>query len=491
MRFLSALPLAGLVGVALLVGCSNGSSSRDDHSITHPDPDPPVSTDPPPVTPPVINPPPVTKPPPPPPPPWNAGTPEPGMVIHSGVGMVLGVSVDEGANVWAVDGQRIWLLAPGKAWRTFEASLGEPAVGQLARGFTAQTVCGGEAGKAYVGYLAGEIPDPTHSTPAQRSEGDLDRVGLDAAGNLVREHHYEIHNNNGVEHPTFDETRSILSCIRVNEGPRKGDLYTGSNHGLTLIRGDLYGDHRHPTFDYPQCPAPATPGAPPSAFDPSNPCDDFPEAIGYVWNVNLSNRGYPMMAAEWMFAEATPSDDMIVWTLKSFPWSMVGPPLYPVAAPGTPAPVPSTDSKSWLQRWPVRFEPEFRATNRAIAQTPDGRYWVGSVKYGLVWFEGAGKALKRFVEVQGEPGTISALIANPDGSLWVGTSDNGLWKYVPPVRAPLPSDPTATPAPETGTWTRVSGIPGANVTRIHLETRSGKRQLFVGTNAGLVVYTPE
>ena len=92
------------------------------------------------------------------------------MVIHSGVGMVLGVSVDEGANVWAVDGQRIWLLAPGKAWRTFEASLGEPAVGQLARGFTAQTVCGGEAGKAYVGYLAGEIPDPTHSTPAQRSE---------------------------------------------------------------------------------------------------------------------------------------------------------------------------------------------------------------------------------------------------------------------------------------------------------------------------------
>ena len=144
---------------------------------------------------------------------------------------------------------------------------------------------------------------------------------------------------------------------------------------------------------------------------------------------------------------------------------------------------------SWYARWPLRFNEG--ADNRAIAQTPDGRYWVASLKYGLVWFDGAGKALKRFVEVQGEPGAISALIANPDGSLWVGTSDNGLWKYVPPARAPLPSDPTAVPAPETGTWTRVSGIPGANVTRIHLETRSGKRQLFVGTNAGLVVYTPE
>ena len=486
----SALRVAGLLGVALVWGCSNGSGGRDDHAATHPDPDPPTSNDPPPVA----NPPPQAPPqkPPPPPPPWNAGTPEPGMVVRSEVGAVRGVSVDEGANVWVVDGQRIWLLAPGaSAWRTFDASLGEAAVGQLARGFTAQTVCGGEAGKAYVGYLAAEILDPTHSTPAQRSEGDLDRVGLDASGNLVREHHYEIHNNNGVDHPTFDETRSILTCIRVNEGPNKGDLYTGSNHGMTLIRGDLYGDHRHPTFNYPDCPAP-DPAAPPPAFDPSNPCDSNPEAIGYVWNVNLSNRGHPMMAAEWMFAEVPPTDDMIVWTLKSYPWSMVGPPAYPVAVPGKPPAIPTNETKTWLSRWPLRFEPEFRATNRAIAQTPDGRYWVGSVKYGLVWFDGVGKALKRFVEVTGEPGTISALIANPDNSLWVGTSDNGLWKYTPPTRAPLPpGNTTDAPAPETGTWTRVSGIPGPNVTRIHLETRSGKRQLFIGTDAGLAIYTPE
>ena len=34
------------------------------------------------------------------------------MVIHSEVGSVRGVSVDEGANLWVVDGERIWLLAP-------------------------------------------------------------------------------------------------------------------------------------------------------------------------------------------------------------------------------------------------------------------------------------------------------------------------------------------------------------------------------------------
>ena len=93
MRILSALRVAGLLGAALVWGCSNGSTGRDDHAATHPDPDPPTSNDPPP--PPSVPPPPVVKPPPPPPPPWNAGTPEPGMVIHSEVGSVRGVSVDD------------------------------------------------------------------------------------------------------------------------------------------------------------------------------------------------------------------------------------------------------------------------------------------------------------------------------------------------------------------------------------------------------------
>lgn len=486
MRFASLTSVAA--AALILGGCAKGNSTGQDDSASRADPAPPPPPNPPPVAdpPPVANPPPVPPPNPVPPPPWNGGTPEPGMTIHPQVGTVLGVSVDEGANVWTVDGDHIFLLAPGKTWRSFDASLGENAVGQLARGFTAFTICGGETGKAYVGYLANEIPDPTHSTVAQRSEGDLDRISVDANGNVVREFHYEIHNNNGGDKPTFDEVRSILACIRVNDGPRKGDLWLGSNHALTLIRGDLYGDHKHPTFDYPDC----APGAG-TPFDPARPCDAFPEAIGYVWNVNLSMRGNPMMAADWMFAEVMPLDDLTAWTLKSYPWTMVGPPPYPLpAADGTPA-HPSNDTANWLQRWPLRFEPELRALNRAIAQTPDGRYWVGSVKYGLVWFDGAGKALKRFVEVKDEPGTISALVANPDNSLWVGTSDNGLWKYTPPPRAPLPADPTATPAPESGTWTRVSGLPAADVTRIHLETRSGKRQLYVGTTAGLVVYTPE
>jgi hypothetical protein len=232
--------------------------------------------------------------------------------------------------------------------------------------------------------------------------------------------------------------------------------------------------------------------ATPPPFDESNPCDCFPEAIGYVWNVNLGRTGNPLMAAEWMFAEVAPLDDMIEWTLKSYPWSMIGPPQFPQPNAAGVVGKPNNETKTWFARWPLRFELEHRATNQAIAQTPDGRYWVGSVKFGLVWFNGSGKALKRFVEVTDEPGIITALIANPDNTLWVGTSNNGLWKYTPPPPAPLPLATTTTaPAPETGTWTRVSGLPGPNVRKIHLETRSGKRQLFIATNAGIVVYTPE
>jgi len=59
--------------------------------------------------------------------------------------------------------------------------------------------------------------------------------------------------------------------VRVDDGPFKGEVYFGSNHGLTRVRGDLYGDHRHPTFDYPSCAATAG-----TAFE----CDELPEAIG-------------------------------------------------------------------------------------------------------------------------------------------------------------------------------------------------------------------
>jgi hypothetical protein len=455
-------------GFSVLVLAAGGCARTGGHDDAH-DPDllpppelPPAAPTDAPATPPAT------------PPPWKGGTPASGMVVHREVGQVLGVGVDEGANVWTVDGNAIWVLPPGGSWKRFTG------VGQLARGERALTVCGGEAGKAYVGFWADELPEPLHSTFEQRQEGDVDRVALDDAGDLSLEFHHEFHNNNGitpdgvVKRTTFDETRGILSCVRVNDGPFQGEVYFGSNHGLTRVRGDDYGDHRHPNFDYPSC----------SVAPPGYECDEIPEAIGYVWGLGISNAGGVLMAAEWMFAEVRPNDprqdhDLVRWTLNTHPWTFVGPPPFPLPGRIAPAWAPP-----WYARWPLRFaEP---ARNRAITQTPDGRYWVASERHGLVWFTVNAARLTPPVEVDGEPGTITALVPNPDGSLWVGTAGAGVWRYEPPPRPVRLADP---PAPEVGTWTRLDGVPSGDVNRLYMETRSGKRQLYIATDVGLAVYT--
>jgi hypothetical protein len=475
--------MRGLTLATMLAAVATACTGRGDHAATHdpaaPDvaaPEPaapgPAST---PVAEPPSAPPPLPAAPPPAAPPPLVTIPADGLVVHRDVGRVLGVGVDAGGTIWTVDGGGVWARPPGGAWRRFTG------VGQLARGERAFTICGGIAGEAYVGYEVRELDDPLHATLEQRLAGDVDRVALED-GNLVLDFHYELHNNNGLhadgtihDKIFFDETRAILSCVRIDSGPFEGELYFGSNHGLTRVRGDAYGDHRHPTFDYPSCAT--TVG---TTFE----CDEFSEAIGYVWGLGLSNAGNVLMAADWMFAEVGPTDpllehDLVRWTLNSHRWTLVGPPPFPLPGRTTPAWAPP-----WYQRWPLRFLE--RARNRAIAQTPDGRYWVASEGKGLVWFIADGARLRPFVEVEGEPGLITSLVANPDGTLWVGTSGAGLWRYAPPPRPATLADP---PVPEVGGWSKLDGLPSGEVIRLHMEKRFGKRQLYVGTGSGLAVYT--
>ncbi len=412
---------------------------------------------------------------------WRAPPPEPGLLVHSGMGRVQGVGVDEAGNVWAVNGSdAIYVMEAGQT--TFRELTGPSAVGRLAHGERPFTVCGGAAGEAYVGYEVPEIPDPLHPTPEQRAQGDVDVLRLSPDGGVSVRFHYDFHNNNsvvdgGVVHKRYDETRSIMSCVRINDGPYAGEVYFGSNHGVTRVKEEVFGDHRHPTFDYPACPTPA-----------GYECDDRPEAIGYVRGLNLSNAGNLLIAASWMFAEVAPIPydvepdiplNLAKWTLRTHRWSFIGPPAFPL-----PGKVASGWMASWHSRWPLRFDE--KAGNRAIAQTPDGRYWVASLTKGLVWFDVDRGKLSPYVEVEGEPGAISALVANPDGSLWVGTEAAGLWRYEPLSR---PTTKVHPPAPELGTWTRFEGLPSSEILRLYAETRSGRRQLYIGTASGLAVYT--
>ena len=192
-----------------------------------------------------------------------------------GTGTPQSVGLDEGLNLWLLDGNRIGVLRPGDtapSWTTGIGQAREPFGWQsLATGST--VICGGEAGRAYVGYRAPEmqradgisqrtyIPGPGEAnyTPeryAEYQKGDLDAVRLQNDGTVALEEHIwrstgasnagkqiGIHNTNDFH---YEEDRSILNCARVTRGPYRGDLYITTNHGVTRIQGLTYNSHRHP-----------------------------------------------------------------------------------------------------------------------------------------------------------------------------------------------------------------------------------------------------
>jgi hypothetical protein len=176
------------------------------------------------------------------------------------LGHVRSVGVDDAYNLWLLDGERIGVLRPGDNQPRWVSNIGQARMGfgldQLALG--SSVICGGSAGRAYVGYLAAELPsafiyshdgrsfphydDPDSSRfdPVAYREylkGDLDVVRLTADGSIELEEHLQksarsngpqdigIRNTN--DHH-FDEDRSVLTCTKVMRGQHKGEVYIGT-----------------------------------------------------------------------------------------------------------------------------------------------------------------------------------------------------------------------------------------------------------------------
>src|SRR6185295_3002370 len=76
-----------------------------------------------------------------------------------GVGTPQSVGIDEGLNLWFLDGDRIGVLRPGDSTVRWTRGIGQArqafGVDSLAMGST--VICGGGAGRAYVGYWAHEM----------------------------------------------------------------------------------------------------------------------------------------------------------------------------------------------------------------------------------------------------------------------------------------------------------------------------------------------
>lgn len=384
-----------------------------------------------------------------------------------GIGTPRSVGLDEGLNLWLLDGNRIGVLRPGdKApkWTTGIGQAREP-FGWQSLAVDSTVICGGEAGRAYVGYRAPEmqraegieqrtyIPGPgePNYTPkryAEYQKGDLDAVRLQPDGSVVLEEHIwrstgasnagkqiGIHNTNDFH---YEEDRSVLNCARVTRGPYRGDLYITTNHGVTRIQGLTYNSHRHPGWYL-------VTHNPDGSTDESLQCPP-------MYGLGIAPNGDVLVANEQMLGVLVPSAKLEEWDREY----------------------------TWTGPTPWRFKGFNEALNgqaeddlwRAFEQTTSGRYYLGSAEYGVWAMTPKSRSAGNWSRLSGLPtNRILSLKATDDGALYIGTDGGGLWRL----------------EPDGTTLARVPQVSGQRVLQLVYEPTVTPSMLLVLTDKGLTV----
>ncbi len=358
-----------------------------------------------------------------------------------GVPRVQSIGVDEGYNLWLLDGARIGVLRPGDAKPTWTSGVGQAAggFGEDRRATGSTVICGGSAGRAYVGYrtydLGGDRGPVFHDSPSdpEFQKGDLDVVKLNPDGTVALEEHLgrstdnSGHTHIGLRNTNnwhYDEDRTVFTCTRAMRGPYKGELYIGTNHGVTRIQGLQYNSHRHPVWDV-----------------------NGSLRIGYDYAVGVAFNGDVLIGNEWKIGIVPPPASLADWD------------NHEVAPYRLNTYVHVLNSKEEMDYW------------RAFVQTKDGAYYLGSKSLGLWRMRlTASTNWAEYERVPGLPtGAITSLEATEDGSLFIGTAGHGLWR-LDSARA----------------LARLS-VAGSNVRQVLYDPSVTPAMLYVLSDAGLTV----
>ncbi|HYO59515.1 hypothetical protein [Archangium sp.] len=379
------------------------------------------------------------------------------------LGSVRAVAVDDAYNIWLLNGDRIGVLRPGDTSPRWTSGVGQAAPGfgpdKLAMGST--VICGGSAGRAYVGYSIYELdnafiyspdgsnfpayndPDPARFDPVRYEEyrkGDLDVVRLEPDGRVALETHLgrsargngpqDIGIRNTNDHH-FDEDRSVLSCVKVMRGKHKGQLYIGTNHGVTRIQGLTYNSHRHPVWFMPR------------------PDGGVTQMAGHTHALGIARNGDVLIGNDWNVGVVTPSASLADWDKTSQT-------LNPEKLNSH---LPEVNSEVDKDYW------------RGIQQTSDGLYYVASKDYGLWQMIISRRSEAHGVKVTGLPtDRLTSLAATDDGSLFIGTEGFGLWRLDDKKKL-----------------THVDSVDGVVVEQLLYDPTVKPGMLYVLTNEGLTV----
>ncbi|WP_368670371.1 hypothetical protein [Myxococcus sp. AM011] len=402
---------------------------------------------------------------------------------------VRSVGVDAAHNIWVLNGSQIGVLRAGTdrvLWTRQpigQASLGlGPEADKLATNST--VICGGKAGEAYVGYMTNDVitqgqripgrgePDFTELHYFEFQKGDLDVVGVNGEGTdvVLREHLYRsagssrpsrneplgIRNSNDYH---YDEDRSVYSCARVMRGAYEGEVYIGTNHGVTRIRGYEYSSHRHPTYMF-------------VTTDPNTGATKRSQRAGYTFGLGLSQEGHVLIANDFKIGIIPPNAALEWWDSEERKPDMpasVEPAVYSLNTfvdPVSPGPEDNRDVEAPHNFW------------RGFQQTKDGLYYVASLRQGLWQFTGTpqrGNPKKlsdtNYVRIEGaNTNDYTSLAATDDGSLFVGTAYSGLWRLTPDKQ-----------------MEKVTGVSGGEVQQLVYDPRVTPSALYVLIDGRLFV----
>lgn len=394
------------------------------------------------------------------------------IVYGSGQGLLeapISASIDEGENLWVVSEQALYLLEPGA--RTFRRYTAQDGL-HYGPGFTEPPditlVEGGAKGECFVGYSARDTnttnlgPNAHMWNDPWAHMGKMDQVLLQRDGTL-KVNRYDLRNSNDGR---FYETRTIMSMV-YDHFQHPGNLYVGSNHGVTRIipakyfppRNPLdfdthderqwYADHVHPVV----CMGGFCDGTHPITFGDQFGLTLAPD--GRLWMAGLTTAGAVH------FRESL--DD---WVQSWIPFN----PFDPAFGDGFSVPVFPT---------PVQGEP---VNLRAVTVTSDGVVWFASggaeswrvPHRGMASWDGRHFLYFDPTALGSIEFNILEMVALPDDRLVLGFPSTGLLVWKPGDR-------------KGHRLTVNDGLPGERIGRVKLDRLHDPPILLVPTDGGLLL----
>lgn len=370
---------------------------------------------------------------------------------------VLGVTEDEGGNLWVAGGEDgLCLLRPGassfrcytmadglKPWAPWKGK--DPAPEK--RFLKVIAVTGGPAGTVWVGYegrpncesefykAPGEFEDP-----AIFKSGDADRVLLQEDGSL-RVVHYDIHS---MAHtvPGYGHREKLCTVNRIVWDKQRNALWFASNHGLAWGEPNYEGGT--------QCQDPAVRAANEWVYIQKDAQgNEIGRETRQRCNFGVMEHVHPAIA---MSDDTTSEDSRLagdVWGVAVRPDGDVWMGTHirssrfrimtnEVGHVGTGAPWnfemarKQTEEKKYkanrIDLWPDAVtEPQIPTREQRkddlvsdLVLMPDGTVWFSSFAWGLAKMSDAGQVMAHYLAGE-QDRFVSSLERDPlDGSLWIG-----------------------------------------------------------------------